>query len=168
LNESGVLDSQRLTIIPGKLLWKIQMDISIEQVGGGLIDLCMLAARTALWDTRIPKLHIETLSDGVFEYSIDEHLEEQSMIIESIPLSVTLHKFDKYFCADCSLEEEECSEGFVTVAVDSNGSIYAVKKGGDKGIQPAIMTEMIQAAKKIAQEKVMSHDLFLENSVRAL
>jgi exosome complex component RRP42 len=91
-NESGVLDGHKLIIIPNKLQWIINMDVSILEFGGNLVDLTFLVARTALWDTKIPKLNVESLNDGVFEYSVDDCMAEEPMIVDDLPIAVTMHK----------------------------------------------------------------------------
>jgi exosome complex component RRP42 len=154
-NEAGVLDQHKLTIVPNKLYWNILLDLSIEQFGGNVVDVAFLAARSALWHLKIPKLTVDALNDGAYEYSVDEAMDEEPMIVDDLPVAITLHKMGgKYYCVDCMLDEEQCSEGSITVAVNKFGHIAALKKGAVGGIQPGMLTDMIQTAKKIAIDAV--------------
>ncbi|PWZ02431.1 hypothetical protein BCV70DRAFT_198713 [Testicularia cyperi] len=54
LNSSNVLDRQQLCIEPGRAAWCLYLDISFICFDGNAIDAAVLAAMSALSDTRLP------------------------------------------------------------------------------------------------------------------
>jgi len=49
------LRPSNLNILPGQKSWLLHLDIIVLSDGGNVFDALFLAARAALWDTKVPK-----------------------------------------------------------------------------------------------------------------
>ena len=162
LNQQDVIDIKRLSIIPGKLCWIIDLDITVLKNTGNLIDAMFIAARAALQDIRIPHLQVENMGPDSYDYDIDEDRTDESRIItEDVPTCVNLTKVGQHhFVVDPTLKEEECSDAHLTVAVDKRGRIVGIQKGSGSGIPSTMFIDMIQTARNIGQSILIQQDNF--------
>ncbi|EIW77766.1 ribosomal protein S5 domain 2-like protein [Coniophora puteana RWD-64-598 SS2] len=49
------LRPKNLTIVPGKKAWAVHLDVVVYSDAGNVCDAIFMAARAALWDTKVPK-----------------------------------------------------------------------------------------------------------------
>lgn len=167
----GGLDLKSLCIVPGSLHWVITADILILEYGGNVLDTLFAAVRGALYNTRIPKVSVES-SEGHFEFDVAEEETEFLQGRERIPVCVTLNTvsfFDSEFTfqignryiVDASPIEELCSDAGLSLCFNPDGHICAIKKRGNGGIEPSLMNAILQAGKPFAQQllKDMTHAL---------
>jgi exosome complex component RRP42 len=87
----GGLDLQSLCILPGALRWVIYVDILILSFGGNLLDTVFSAIRGALYDTRMPKVSVES-SEGHHEFDVADEETEMLQGRDQVPIAITLTK----------------------------------------------------------------------------
>jgi exosome complex component RRP42 len=143
IRESKAIDTEKLCIEPGKQVFVIFVDIYVLNHDGNLIDASALAAMAALMNTKMPNYEIK---DG--ELKIKQGYTPLPM--KSHPITVTIGKINNYLINDPWLEEEQVMDSRLTMAINEDGNICAVQKGGSGYFTP----QQILEASKIAQEKV--------------
>ncbi len=120
LRDSKSLDHNSLCIVPGKLAWKITVDINIINNDGNLYDACILAALSSWMSFKIPFLR-----KSGNKVNIDSNPEMINLSTLHVPLSVTYGLFDNStkFIVDPSLKEEKCIDGVVIISANKFGEI---------------------------------------------
>ncbi|KAJ3317864.1 hypothetical protein HDU76_001031 [Blyttiomyces sp. JEL0837] len=158
--DHGGLDLKALCIVPGATCWVVYVDALILDYGGNLLDAIFAATRGALQNSLLPKFSIEE-SGGIYEFEIADEETEEITGSSEVPIVVTLHKIGHRYVVDPTPLEELCSDARVTVAVNRKGNICALQKGGQGGIEPSLLQEMIQSAKTIAMQTMKNMDTAL-------
>ncbi|MEM4271438.1 MAG: exosome complex protein Rrp42 [Candidatus Pacearchaeota archaeon] len=127
LRESGFIDFEKLCIKKGEKVWSIFVDIYPLNADGNLIDIAALGAIVALKTARFPK-YDEKNEKVIY----GEHTEKKLPLSNKIPLTITFYKIGKNIIIDPVEEEEESSEGRISIAVskDKEYLIHAIQKGG--------------------------------------
>ncbi len=143
IRESKAIDTEKLCIEPGKQVFVVFVDIYVLNHDGNLIDASALAAMAALMNTKMPNYEIK---DG--ELKIKQGYTPLPM--KSHPITVTIGKINNYLINDPWLEEEQVMDSRISMAINEDGNICAVQKGGSGYFTP----QQILEASKIAQEKV--------------
>ena len=143
IRESKAIDTEKLCIEPGKQVFVVFVDIYVLNHDGNLIDTSALAAMAALINTKMPNYEIK---DG--ELKIKQGYTPLPM--KSHPITVTIGKINNYLINDPWLEEEQVMDSRISMAINEDGNICAVQKGGSGYFTP----QQILEASKIAQEKV--------------
>jgi exosome complex component RRP42 len=142
IRESKSIDVEKLVIEPGKKVFIIFVDVYVLNHDGNLIDASALAALAALLNTKM------------FNYEIKEgEVKIKSgytpLPMKRRPITVTFAKINDKLVADPWLEEEEVMDARITMAIDDDGNICAIQKGGSGYFTP----EQVLEAAKIAKEK---------------
>ncbi|GJQ13678.1 hypothetical protein GpartN1_g5469.t1 [Galdieria partita] len=123
---ASVFDDERLKLVPGKFCWVFKVDILVLDTGGNMLDAIGMATRTALSTTLIPRVNIQQ-SEGTFELEIDDNPSAcDNLKVEGAPIFLTFSLIGSHFVLDPSVQEETCSRGRLSVAVDANGDICYV------------------------------------------
>lgn len=143
LREGGVIDLEKLCIIPGEKVWMIFLDIHVLDYDGNLMDAAALGCLAAIMDTKIPEA---TVKDG--EIIID-HEKLIELPIKEKALLCTFAKIGNELVLDPSLEEERVMGARISVGVTEDGSVCAMQKGGEEPLSK----EEIMKAIKITKEK---------------
>jgi exosome complex component RRP42 len=143
IRESKAIDTEKLCIEPGKQVFVVFVDIYVLNHDGNLIDASALAAMAALMNTKMPNYEIK---DG--ELKIKQGY--TPLPLKSHPITVTIGKINNYLINDPWLEEEQVMDSRISMAINEDGNICAVQKGGSGYFTP----QQILEASKIAQEKV--------------
>jgi exosome complex component RRP42 len=107
-----------------------------------LIDAAALAAVAALRNTKMPNYEIE---NG--EVKIKQGYTQLPM--RAYPITVTLGKINGKLIVDPWLEEEEAIDSRISLAINEEGNICAIQKGGVGYFTP----QQILEASRIAKEK---------------
>ncbi|KAI8853206.1 ribosomal protein S5 domain 2-type protein [Chytridium lagenaria] len=149
----GGLDLHALCIIPGTTCWIVYVDVVILEYGGNAFDCIFQAVRGALNDARYPKATVEE-SAGHYEFEVADEETERLRGVENVPSTVTYFKIGSRSVLDPTPLEEMCSGARLTLAVNSKGNICAVQKGGQGGLEPNLLAEMIQGAKSVGLDRV--------------
>src|SRR3972149_6336177 len=142
IRESKALDTGKLCIEPGKNVFIVFVDVYVLNHDGNLIDASALAAVAALLNTKMPNYEIE---DG--EVKIKTGYTPLPM--KSHPITVTLGKIHDKLIVDPWLEEEQIMDARISMAINDEGNICAVQKGG----AGYFTLQQIVEATKIVQEK---------------
>jgi len=129
---SGILNLEDLCIAPKKLSWVIYADIQCVSHGGNLPDAIVAAMYAALENTKLPKVLYNEDTASV-EVKEDEHFK---LPLNTCPVSSTFAIFqDGILLADPTNEEEEISNGIITIVVTSEGNLCMVNKPGGAQIK---------------------------------
>ncbi|KAI9105460.1 ribosomal protein S5 domain 2-type protein [Phlyctochytrium arcticum] len=139
----GGLNLKSLCIIPGSTCWILNIDVLVLDYGGNLLDAIFMATRGAIHNTRIPKATV-TQSDGRVEFDIADEETEILQGREDAPLVVSLNKIGYRHIVDATPLEEQCSSAVLAIAVNRRGNLCALQKGGHGGIEPSLLSEMVQ------------------------
>lgn len=122
LKESHALDTNILCVIPGKLVWKVILDISVIKHDGNIFDTAIIAALSSWLTYKIPFFRIK---EGELYYDSFINLTTIHM-----PLCVTNGIFLKknkneeiMFVLDPTFEEESVMSGSVSICANIFGAI---------------------------------------------
>eukprot|EP01134_Creolimax_fragrantissima_P001969 CFRG1969T1 len=149
LRDSRAIETEGLCIVAGEKVWQINVDISILDDCGNIIDCAALAAVAALKHFRRPDVTV------VGETATIHTLTEKEPIplgIQHSPYTVTFGFFNggEYMVVDPSLEEERVMEGRLTMTVNTHREICAMHKSGGVSLLP----DQIMRCAKVAAIKV--------------
>lgn len=144
IREGKAIDTKKLCIRKGELVWTVMIDVLPLNHDGNLIDVGGLAAMAALKDTRM----LEVENDKVV---IGKRTHEK-LPINATPLPVTVLKIGDNFIVDPTYEEEEVLDARLTVAVLEDDTLCALQKGGDASLTVKDINEMIDLAIKKSHE----------------
>lgn len=142
IRESHAIDTEKLCIEAGKKVFVVFVDVYVLNHDGNLIDASALASLAALLNTKMPNYEIK---DG--ELKIKQGYTQLPM--KSHPITVTIGKINNQLIVDPSLEEEQVIDSRISIAVNEQGNICAIQKGGSGYFTP----QQILEASKIAQAK---------------
>ena len=126
IQNSKIIDLEKLCIKPGKHVWAIYIDLICLNYDGNILDVSIKALCAALRSAKLPRIEIKDKSDEEGVIKIDEN-EEINVDIENriafpinnnIPYCCTIAVFDDdTLLIDPTEEEEKISHATVTVVV---------------------------------------------------
>ena len=160
LRESKALDTNSLCISPGKLVWKIVIDINIINNDGNAIDACFIATLASWLSYKIPFLRKK--NDKVICNGQTIHLTMLHM-----PFCVTFGLFNtndnkmKYLC-DPSWKEEQVMKGFLSVSANIFGEICYLQMTSSVQVSTDEMNDILLCASDKIKELHKQLKLFLE------
>ena len=143
IRESKAIDLEKLCVEPGKKVFIVFIDVYVLNHDGNLIDASALAALAALLNTKMFKYTVE-------EGEIVKKPGYTPLPVTNYPISVTFAKIGDKLVLDTGLDEEQVMDARLTMALDKDGNICAIQKGGGSGY---FTKEEILEASKIALEK---------------
>lgn len=83
-----------------------------------MFDAVSLAAKAALFNTKIPKVTATLMDAGEAELDIsDDPYDCTRLETECIPILITVCRIGNYYVVDPSAEEEQCSTASIVIAV---------------------------------------------------
>lgn len=144
IRESKAVDMTKLVIEPGKKVFVVFVDVFILNHDGNLIDAAALAAVAALMNT---KMHSYEVEDGEVRFKTGY----MQLPMKDHPITVTCAKIGDKIVVDPGLDEEQAMEARLSMAIDDDGNICAIQKGGSGFFTP----EQVIAVSKLAQEKAI-------------
>lgn len=144
IRESGMIDTKKLCIRKGELVWMVYLDIYTLNDAGNLIDASALAAVAALKNTVLPKLQNDRVIFG-------EHTKEK-LPLKRMPITCTLYKIGDKIIIDPNEKEQKVIDARLTVAISEDKSINALQKGGNKGLSIESIDSMIDMAQEKTKE----------------
>jgi exosome complex component RRP42 len=130
IRESRFIDFEKLCIKEGEKVWNINIDMVTINEDGNLIDAGALASVLALLTARLPVYDeaTERVKSGEFT---DNPI---PLRLENMPLTNTFYKIGDKLFIDPTREEEDTTDGRLTIEVSSDGKeemITAMQKGGE-------------------------------------
>lgn len=123
IRESESIDTKKLCITPGELVWAVHIDIHVLDHDGNLIDAGALAAIAALLTTKMPGYDAGTKQ-------LVREANGKPLPMTDRPVEVTVGEIGSTLLIDTNLEEEEALDARVTFGTNADGKICAVQKGG--------------------------------------
>jgi exosome complex component RRP42 len=145
IRESKMIDTEKLVIEAGKKVFVVFVDIYVLNHDGNLIDTSALAAVAALLNTKMVNYEIEDgevkTKPGFTQLPIRQH-----------PVTVTCAKIGDKLVVDPGLEEEQVMDARLSMAIDDDGDICAIQKGGIGYFTPEQALEVAKLAKDEAKE----------------
>jgi len=144
IRESKAVDTEKLCIEPGKKVFVVFVDVYVLNHDGNLIDAAALAAVSALINTKMPNYEVE---DGEVKIKTGY----SPLPLKSHPITVTLGKINDKLIVDPWIEEEQVMDARISIAINDEGNICAIQKGGAGFFSP----QKILEASKLAQEKAV-------------
>jgi len=142
IRESKAIDTEKLCIEPGKSVFVIFVDVYVLNHDGNLIDASALAAVAALLNTKMPNYEVE-------EGTVKIKPGYTPLPMRKRPITITFAKIGDKLIVDPWLEEEQVMDSRLSIAIDDDGSICAMQKGG----AGYFTQEQVIEAAKIAKEK---------------
>jgi exosome complex component RRP42 len=142
IRESKAIDTSKLCIEPGKKVFVVFVDIYVLNHDGNLIDASALAAVSALVNAKMPNYEIE---DGEVKIKTGY----SPLPLKSHPITVTMAKISDKLIVDPWIEEEQVMDARISMAINEEGNICAIQKGGAGFFSP----QKILEASKLAQQK---------------
>jgi exosome complex component RRP42 len=146
IREGHAINFKKLCIKVGEKMWIILIDIYPINDEGNLFDAAALAGMAAIKDARFPKIEKGKEDEIVVLYGQPSN---EKLPLERVPMSCTVWKVGTGMIVDPSINEEKMSSARLTVGVLDNGVVCALQKGGDEGLTPEELDQMIA----IAQDK---------------
>jgi exosome complex component RRP42 len=140
IRESRAVDFKKLCIKSGEKIWKVLIDLYIQNHDGNLIDAAGLAAIAALSKAKFPKYDAEK---DVVDYH--EHKKEKLPLVRH-PIACTIHKMNGTLFVDPTFDEEALSDARLTVTISEDGNINAMQKGGPAGMSEEEILRSIEIA----------------------
>lgn len=144
IRESKAIATEDLVIEPAKKVFVVFIDVYVLNHDGNLIDASALAALAALLNTKMSNYEVK---NG--EIKIKPGY--KPLPIRNYPIAVTSAKINDKLIVDPWLEEEQVMDARLTMAVDKDGKICAMQKGG----YGTFTAQLIFEASKIAQQKAV-------------
>ncbi|MCK5628514.1 exosome complex protein Rrp42 [Candidatus Bathyarchaeota archaeon] len=142
IRESKAIDVKKLCIKAGKNVFVVFVDVYALNHDGNLIDASALAAVAALLNTKMPNYEIEDDTVKITQgYT--------PLTLKSRPITVTIAKINDKLVVDPQLKEEQVMDSRISIAINDEGSICAIQKGG----AGYFTTQQIKEATKLAKEK---------------
>lgn len=140
IRESGVIKFDELCITEGEDVWTVFIDIHVLDYDGNLFDAASLASLGAVMSATVPNVQYEKGKKDV------------PLPITEPPVSCTTAKIAGVLMSDPSLEEDQVMDARLTVALDKDGNIRAMQKGGNgsftvQEIQTIIKTSQSNGAR---------------------
>ncbi len=134
IRESKMIDTKKLCVEEGEKVWMVSVDLQIINDDGNLIDCGSVAAVVALMNAKFPKFDGENVEYGTKT--------DNPLPITCKPVAVTATKIGSKMILDCSREEEDAAETWITVTTKDDGNICALQKSGT---EPLTMEEIEKA-----------------------
>jgi len=142
IRESKAIDLEKLCIEPGKKVHVVFVDVYVLNHDGNLIDASALAALAALLNTKMPNYEVE-------EGEVKIKSGHTALPMKRHPITVTFAKINDKLVVDPWLEEEQVMDARLSMAIDDDGNVCAIQKGGSGYFTP----EQVLEAAKLAREK---------------
>lgn len=144
IREGKAIDTKKLCITKGELVWMVMIDVLPVNYDGNLIDLGGLAALAALKDANMIEL-----KDGKPQFG---KRTKEKLPIKSMPIPVTVVKIGDNLLVDPTDAEEKVLDARLTIAVLEDGSLCSMQKGGNSPLSTKDINEMIDLAVKKSEE----------------
>lgn len=122
IRESHVIDLKKLCIKEGEKVWTLFIDIYAINDDGNLLDAAGIGALAALKVSKLPKY------DEKAEKVLYGEPDRDMPLTKVNPIAITIHRIGDNLLVDPNREEEDLSEGRLTIGI-SDGRISSMQKG---------------------------------------
>lgn len=145
IRESKAINTEKLVIEAGKKVFVVFIDLWVLNHDGNLIDASALAAMSALVNTKMANYEIK---DGELKIKLGY----EQLPIKKHPITITTAKIGDKLLVDPNAEEEQVMDARISFAIDDDGNICAIQKGGSGYFEPQQIIEAAKIAKEKAKE----------------
>jgi len=148
IRESGFIDFKKLCIKEGEKVWSVFIDLATINDDGSLIDASALAAILALLTAKKP-VYDEKEDKISFGEFTDEKL---PLNLDKMPLTMTFFKLGDKIFTDPTREEEDSSDGRLTIEISKPAKeeyVNAMQKGGEACFTQDEILNILEEGKKI-------------------
>lgn len=150
IRESKFIEMEKLCIEEGKKVWCVFIDIYSINDDGNLIDASGIGALIALKTAQMPKYDKDTE-----KVNYGELTGERIPLSKEIPIIITAHKIGESIIVDPVIEEEDASEGRISIGGSVDGTIFSMQKGDIGKIKLEEMKKILDIT-EIARRNVFS------------
>jgi exosome complex component RRP42 len=169
IRESKLIDTKKMCIHAGKLVWTTFIDVFVLDHCGNLIDAAAYAALSALVNAKMPELESKDVRREITNVLIEEltpqegwkertlsvvedraicpERKKKPIPIRAIPITVTMAKIGDKFFVDPSKDEEEVMDCRLTVTFTDEGNICAMQKGEPGPLTPEEAIRAVEIAR---------------------
>uniref|UniRef100_A0A5F9CY57 Exosome component 7 n=1 Tax=Oryctolagus cuniculus TaxID=9986 RepID=A0A5F9CY57_RABIT len=148
----GSLDLKSLCISPREHCWVLYVDVLLLECGGNLFDAISIAVKAALFNTRIPRVHVLEDEEGSKEIELsDDPYDCIQLSVENVPCIITLCKIGYRHVVDATLQEEACSLASLLVSVTNKGVVTCMRKVGKGSLDPESIFEMMETGERVGK-----------------
>jgi exosome complex component RRP42 len=150
IRESGFIDWKKLCIKEGEVVWALSIDIYCINDDGNVLDASALGAVAALKSSRLPVYNEE---EGRVEFG--ELTDTPIPLTENVPLAMTFYKIGENLLVDPNRDEEDSSDGRLTLAISSpekDKIINSMQKGGAVAFTGDELNRIVEEAEKIYEK----------------
>ncbi|MBW2990688.1 exosome complex protein Rrp42 [Candidatus Woesearchaeota archaeon] len=140
IREGKTINTKKLCIKKGELVWMVLIDVLPLIHDGNLIDLGGIAALAALKDAKM----LEVKHDKPVFGKRTKH----ELPITSMPIPITVLKIGDNLIVDPTDAEEKVLDARLTVSVLEDNTLCAMQKGGDASLSVKDINGMIELAIK--------------------
>ena len=145
LRESKAIDLTKLSIIPGKKVFVVFIDLNMLDHYGNLIDTSTYAALSALLTSKMNEYEIKN-DELIIKDS------QQPLPMNDYPIPVTFAKIGKTLMLDPNIQEENAMSTRLTVGIDNEDCVCAMQKGGLGGFEPSEIESAVETAIQKSKE----------------
>lgn len=146
------VDLKSLCISAGEHCWVLYVDVLLLQCDGNLYDAISVAVKAALFNTKIPRVHISADEEGTKEIELsDDPYDCMRLNVENVPCVVTLCKVGHRHVVDATLQEKACSVASLIISVTHKGTVTCMRKTGGGSLDPESIFEMTEAGKRVGK-----------------
>jgi exosome complex component RRP42 len=144
IREGKAIDTKKLCVRKGELVWTVMIDVLPLNHDGNLIDVGGLAALAAIKNTKMVEIENDKIVIG--------KRTSESLPVVGMPIPVTVLKIGDNLIVDPTDEEEEVLDARLTVSILEDDTLCAMQKGGDASLTTKDINEMIDLAIKKSHE----------------
>ncbi|KAM9383756.1 exosome complex component RRP42 [Pholidichthys leucotaenia] len=151
-NNKNSVALKSLCISAGEHCWVLYVDVLLLQCDGNLYDAISVAVKAALFNTKIPRVHISSDDEGGKEMKLsDDPYDCMRLDVENVPCIVTLCKVGHRHVVDATLQEKACSVASLIISVTQKGMVTCMRKVGGGSLDPESVFEMTEAGKRVGK-----------------
>ncbi|KAG8452758.1 hypothetical protein GDO86_004521 [Hymenochirus boettgeri] len=148
IDNSQMLLKEDLCISSGKLAWVLYCDLICLDYDGNLLDACTCALVAALKNVMLPSVQINE-ANGLAEVDLKK---KSALKILKHPIATSFAVFDDTFLlVDPTGEEEILATGLLTVVVDEDERLCALRKPGGSALSAEKLHDCI--SRSVARHK---------------
>ena len=175
----GALDSEALCVTPEHWVWKLQLNVTVLDAGGNLLDAAVLACMAALRHYRKPHVQLDSEAASSAPTLVPSELKEPTPLpLHHTPLSVsfalipeedvmrssTLSTSSVTVLVDPDAREELVATGLLTIAMNIHSEVCLLDYGGGCELQPDKLRECYKLAASSIQQLCHSLETSLKQA----
>ncbi|XP_075448201.1 exosome complex component RRP43 isoform X1 [Ascaphus truei] len=143
IENSQMIHKQDLCIANGKLVWVLYCDLICLNYDGNLLDACTCALVAALKNVRLASVKINE-DTGLAEVNLKK---KNPLKLQKHPVATSFAVLDDTFLlVDPTGEEESLTTGLLTIVMDEDERLCAIRKPGGSALSAEKLQDCISRA----------------------